>query len=379
LPRKRVHTVQSDRSGKIVVREAVACDERQATAPASAVRAAFLQSLSVEICGSDIPPALLLAAEAVVDTPFACLAYVRAFSPELVPQLRHAVVRNSGQLVGILSFYPRRETLVVVNRLVRLPDEALDASAAAMLAQHPAMRSVAFNDLHNEEARAPAQRLRSLTWRTIDCVVAELPSTYSEYLANFGSTTRKNLRYCARRLEREVPGVNFRICRREKIGADAVAAIVQLNHRRMASKNRTSGIDELYASRLAAVTRSHGVACIATDGPTILAGTLCTQVGNGWTLHVIAHDPRFDHVRLGLLCLLKAVQEAIESGASRFNLLWGVANYKLLFGGKVATLRARRYYRNTGSQLLALGDIRDYAIQLARRQLSLWRRRHRAS
>src|SRR5438309_567488 len=79
-----------------------------------------LRALSVEVYGPDIPPALLLAAEATVDTPYACLAYVRAFRPEVIPQLQHAVLRRHGQLVGILSFYRRRRRLVVVNRLVRL-------------------------------------------------------------------------------------------------------------------------------------------------------------------------------------------------------------------------------------------------------------------
>jgi hypothetical protein len=156
-----------------------------------------------------------------------------------------------------------------------------------------------------------------------------------------------------------------------------VAAVVRLNHLRMSSKGRISGMDEPYISSLTTLSRSHGVACIATEGSTIVAGTLCTQVGNGWTLHVIAHDPRFNHVRLGLLCLLKTVEEAIGSGAVRFNFLWGASDYKVLFGGKVVALRARRYYRHAGSKLLAFDDLRDYAIQVIRRRLSLWRRARR--
>jgi hypothetical protein len=336
------------------------------------VPAVGARSLSVEIWGAEIPAGLLLAAEQTVDTPYACLAYVRAYQPELIPRLQHAVARHCGELVAIVSFYARSRSLVVVNRLLRFPDQVLNACVAAMLEQNPAARSVEFTELYNEE-RAHAAAC-SFTWRTIDCVAAELPASYGEYLEHFGAATRKNLRYCARRLERDAPAVSFNIHRREAISASMVAAVVQLNHQRMAFKGGRSGIDESYAARLATLSRSHGVACIATDGAAVVAGALCTEVGSGWTLHVIAHDPQFNHVRLGLLCLLKAVEEAIACGAARFNFLWGLGDYKLLFGGTVSALRARRYYRDSGTRLLALADMRDFTVQSLRRHVSLWRR-----
>jgi hypothetical protein len=353
--------------------ETIGCYEHPG-APAEAPGASA-RSLTIEICGPDIPATLLSAAEALVDTPYACLAYVRAFQPEIMPRLQHAVLRNNGTLLGILSFYPRQRSLIVVNRLLRLSDEVLDVCVAALFERYPTMRSVAFSELYNEEGRARTPR--SFTWRTIDCIAVELPRSFPEYLTHFGPATRKNLRYCARRLEREAPGVSFRISRREAIGAHVVASIVQLNHRRMAFKGGSSGIDAVYTSRLAALSESHGVTCLAIDGTSVVAGALCAEVGTGWTLHVIAHDPRFNHVRLGLLCLLRAVEEAIACGVPRFNFLWGASDYKLLFGGQARALRARRYYRNVGSQLLALGDLRDCAFQSLRRGLSAWRHRLR--
>jgi len=338
---------------------------------------AWSRALSVEIRGPEIAPGLLLTAELTVYTPFECLAYERAFRPEVIPRLSHAVVRSGRRLLGIFSYYPRGKTLVVVNRLIRLPDAFLAACAAEMLRHHPSMRSVQFGDLYNGTETALDGRIRSYTWATIDCAEAELPRSYAEFLQNFGSSTRKNLRYCGRRLERESPSLAFRIVQGAGFTDDMVAAVVQLNHLRMASKGKASGMDEVYAARLGALCRSHGVGCIAMEGSRIVAGTLCTRVGSGWTLHVIAHDPKFNHVRLGLLCLLKTVEEAIGSGATRFNFLWGASDYKVLFGGKISTLRARRYYRNMNSQLLAFADHRDRAIQTLKRRLSAWRRAHR--
>jgi hypothetical protein len=362
----------------ISAREVVESEECAATSDRDTQVYASSRALAVEICGPEIAPALLLTAESAVATPFECLAYVRAFRPEIIPRLCHAVVRRDRQLVAIFSFYPRGKTLVVVNGLIRLPDDVLAECAASMLRHNPSMRSVEFGDLYNGAGTAPHGRVRSSTWETIDCAEAELPRSYAEYLQIFGSATRKNLRYCARRLQRESPSVTFHIVHGDELSDDTVAAVVQLNHLRMASKGKASGMDEVYAARLAALSRSHGVGCIARDGSRIVAGTLCTRVGTGWTLHVIAHDPRFNHVRLGLLCLLKTVEEAIGSGAPRFNFLWGASDYKVLFGGKISTLRARRYYRDRSSQLLAFADMRDCVIHSLRRRLSTWRANRRA-
>jgi hypothetical protein len=336
-------------------------------------------ALALDIYGPQIPPALLRGAESAVDTPFECLAYVRAFRPEIIPRLRHAVVRSGRQILAVLSFYPSKTSLVVVNRLIRLPDDVLAECAAQILLQNPSMRTVEFNDLYNRTAGYRSDSICSLSWTGIDCAELELPDSYDEYLQHFGSATRKNLRYCARRLERESPHIAFRILQGDEITDEIVKEIVDLNHLRMASKGKTSGMDESYASRLAVLSRLHGVACIAADGPRIVGGTLCTRVGAGWTLHVIAHDPGYNHVRLGLLCLLKSIGEAIRGGARRFNFLWGASDYKLLFGAKVSPLYTRRYYRSLGSQLLALGDIRDCVVQSMRHRISAWRQAHRRS
>jgi Acetyltransferase (GNAT) domain len=344
----------------------------------SAIRACQgFPALTLDIYGPQIPPGLLSAAESSVDTPFECLAYVRAFRPEVVPSLRHAVVRSGRQIVAIFSFYTSKASLVVVNRLIRLPNDVLAASAAQMLQQYPYARSVEFNDLYTVASDGHSEGIRSLSWPAVDCAEVDLPGSYDEYLQHFGSTTRKNLRYCARRLERESPDIAFRILRGEEIADAVVKEVVDLNHLRMASKGKASGMDESYASRLAVLSRSHGVACIATDGSRIVGGTLCTEVGAGWTLHVIAHDPNYNHVRLGLLCLLESVAEAIRGRARRFNFLWGASDYKLLFGAKIGTLQTRRYYRSLGCQLLALRDIRDCVVQSTRHRISLWRQAHR--
>lgn len=76
---------------------------------------------------------------------------------------------------------------------------------------------------------------------------------------------------------------------------------------------------------------------IEIDGE-IRAGLLCTLSGNEITMHVIAHDPAFDELRLGFLCCALTVQDAIAQGLQRFHFLWGHYDYKTRLGGRRVAL-----------------------------------------
>ncbi len=127
-------------------------------------------------------------------------------------------------------------------------------------------------------------------------------------MSQFGAKTRKNLRYCAKRFQRENPHAEFVIVTRDAIDEATVNGVVGLNHLRMESKGHASGIDTKFATALLALCHSSRRRLHSTRGGCrILGGTLCTRVEAGLSLQVIAHDPGFNHVRLGLLCLLKSM------------------------------------------------------------------------
>jgi hypothetical protein len=322
------------------------------------MRSADVNDLALEIRGPDLEPDLLREAERHAFTPYECLAYTQAFRPEILPSLHHVLIRSEAVPTAILSYYEQGRQLVVVNRLLRLEDDVLRACTQLMLSAHPRARAVQFDGLYSAMDRH-GQGTRTFSWATIDCAEVELPRSFEDYMQQFGSATRKNLRYCARRLEREFPTARFEMVAGPAMSHDVVAAVIELNHLRMAAKGKASGMDRAFASHLTALGQAVGVGCVVVEESKVVAGTLCSRIGAGWTLHVIAHDPRFNHLRLGLLCLLRSVQEAIGSGATRFNFLWGASDYKTLFGARIRPLHARRYYRNSFSQLLSAGDFKE--------------------
>jgi hypothetical protein len=321
--------------------------------------------VSIEVYGPEIPRAILAAAEDSADNPYTCLAVYRAFEPATAATLRHLVVYSGDRVLGILSYYERRFTLVIVNRLVEFDEESLERCARTLFRAHPAARRIAIDGVYDSAARRGRPRaVPSRAWRAMENLTLALPTSFEQYLSHFGAKTRKNLRYCGKRFQRENPGAELVILTRDAIDEAVVNDIVRLNHLRMTTKGRVSGIDPQFAAALLALSRSHGVACIARAGDgKILGGTLCTRVGNGLSLQVIAHDPQFNHVRLGLLCLLKSIEAGIAGSATVFHFLWGDSEYKALFGAHAVPLLSCRYYRSWPHYLFALDDCREQVMR----------------
>jgi hypothetical protein len=313
---------------------------------------------SLQIYGPDIPETILSAAERSADNPYSCLAVCRAFEPGVVATLRHIVVNAGKEAPTVLSYRQQRSTLAVVNRLIGLDDGILERCAHELFAAHPAARRIILEGVYDGETRVrDSGGVHRRAWRAIENLILPLPPSFDLYMNRFGSKTRKNLRYCAKRFQKENPGAQLTLLSRDEIDVTLVSNIVRLNHLRMRSKGRVPGMDARFADSLFALCKSHGVACVARDSDgRILGGTLCTRVGDGLSLQVIAHDPAFNHVRLGLLCLLKSIEAGIAAGATVFHFLWGESDY--------------RYYRSWLDRLFAVGDYRIQLLQTIKRRVS---------
>jgi CelD/BcsL family acetyltransferase involved in cellulose biosynthesis len=271
-------------------------------------------------------------------------------------------------LSAAVSYVQQGSTLRVVNRLLDLPADAVDECVTRMFDACPAARRIVIEAMYTSGAADGDNRFPCRVWRAAEDFELTLPRSFDEYCTVFGAKTRKNLRYCERRFEREHPAAEVVVLEGDAIDASTVDAIVRLNHLRMESKGRESGLDSDYARKLLALLRSCGVACVAREGGEVLGGTLCTRVGSGWSLQVIAHDPRFNQVRLGLLCLLRTIEAAIASGAGKFHFLWGEAEYKALFGARMRPLWTHCYYRSSIGRVLAVVDWAAKGESLLRRR-----------
>ena len=181
-----------------------------------------------------------------------------------------------------------------------------------------------------------------------------LPAKPEEYLLQLGKQSRKHLPYYVRRLQREWAGdYAFNVAQGNDITWESFTAVLEMNRLRMRNKRRLSLWSGAIAKHRWPLIRSNGIIVSLRRGDGIVGATLSLLHRKEAYLIVIAHDPQYDQLNLGNICLWKTIEHLISVGHTAFHLLWGPSFYKKQFGGQRELLRNVSYTAN--SRAAALG------------------------
>ncbi len=176
--------------------------------------------------------------------------------------------------------------------------------------------------------------------------VLELPASVDEWLAALTPRNREKVRQCLRRAQRSEPPLRFVLRREQEISLSQVRAVLALSRERMRAKGRRYGMDAQQERQLYALMRERGLLmAIEIDGQ-LRAGLLCTLAGEELYMHVVAHDPGHDALRLGYLCCILGIEAAIAQGLKRFHFLWGWYDYKQRLGAQRRVLHHALLWRS---------------------------------
>ena len=245
------------------------------------------------------------------------------------------VVHSNGKVAAVLLFRIENGIARVLNEQISPEEREIERFVRHVFDAYESVDVVAFGAIQADAARLPFPVQHF--YRTEDIVV-RLPGTPEQYMAALGKATRKNIRKHWNRLDRQFPSLRFDVYLNEDIGERHVSDVVALNRARMSLKNKQSEIDEDEIRRLTSLVRHCGMACIMTmDGQTC-AGAICSRVGDNFFMHIGAHHPDHDELRLGTICCVRTICESIERGAKEFHFMWGRFDYKY------ALLGVRRDY-----------------------------------
>ena len=278
----------------------------------------------------------------------------------LTPHIEAWVARRDGRITAVILFERTWRCVRVINEVFDLPAETLDEFADAVFAQYPALTAIRLRAVALE---GRTRKYPCLATTSSDDYLLSLPATEDAWLASLSAQTREKIRYHWRRTQRRQPGLVFRTVRAEAIDMAQLRSVIAFNRARMQAKGRRFGMSEDDERRLCALMRERGLLSVIEIDGEIRAGLLCTLAGDDITMHVIAHDPAFDDLRLGFLCCVMTIQEAIARGLQRFHFLWGHYDYKTRLGGRridlsqVLLMRARGFAllhpRLVGAQCIA--------------------------
>lgn len=292
----------------------------------------------------------------------------------LTPDIEARVARDAGCISSLL-LYERRSTVArVLNEVFVAEPQELADFADAVFGHYPALDAIVVRSAA-VTGRVPGYTCLAVPFS--EDFVLQLPTDVDQWMSSLSAQTREKLRYHMRRTRRKQPSFRFRTLNGAEISDAQLRSIIDFNRARMEKKGRRFGMSAAEEHGLVALMRERGwLTLIEIDGKA-RAGLLCTQAGDDVYMHVVAHDPALDDLRLGYLCCVLTIQDAIERSMQRFHFLWGHYDYKTRLGGQRVELRQLLLLRTPLAALwhprLLLMQLRAALLGMVRARLRTWR------
>lgn len=114
----------------------------------------------------------------------------------------------------------------------------------------------------------------------------------------------------------------------------------------MHGKNRALNSNDREFAQIAELVRVYGFVHVVRIGGRVCAGVICWKVGAGYEVHPMAHDPRYDDYKLGMLTCYFTIRECIARGGSDFRFGWERSPFKYHFLGSGREYDRIRLYRS---------------------------------
>jgi len=281
------------------------------------------------------------------------------------------VSRSNGGIAGVILFQVTGRVVRVINEMHVLDAGQLNKFAQALFMAYAEVDAICLHAIH---IQGNGMLLPLLQAEYSEDYLLALPDSADAWKASLSSQTREKLRYHYRRSCRKQPDLRFRQINGYAMSEAQFDRVLQLSQAGMSRKGRSFNMSEREAQCLRAMIRECGQLSVIEIGGEICAGLLCTRLEKSIFMHVIAHDPRHDDLRLGFLCCALAIEAAIASRAERFHFLWGSYDYKTRLGGRRWSLYRAVVFR---SWLHALAHPWLLAGQMAQRaRQKIKQRRH---
>ena len=164
--------------------------------------------------------------------------------------------------------------------------------------------------------------------------VADLPSSWEEYLASLKRHDRHELRRKLRRLESAGTPQQY-TCNSLGVLTDSMADFFRLLRSSGPDKETfLTGARERFFLDVASELASRGqlrLYFLEVDGRRV-ASCICFDYGGTYLLYNSGYDPEYASLSVGLLNKALCIQEAIERGKVRFDFLRGAERYKYNLG-----------------------------------------------
>jgi hypothetical protein len=254
---------------------------------------------------------------------FSCLAKFRIDADGAT--LNSAVLNRNGKVSAVFVFRRERGQIAVLNQAIRVDEVELRCFCQAAFLAYPDLSVISFHGIETSGAALPYPSQR---YNCLENIVLALPPTADLYHASLGRNMRASIKRYGKKLAAELPALRFDIYLDGAASAADIRELVCLSNARMAAKQQRPVHGDEQTARLVRLVQAGGLLLVASIDNRICAGVVCSRVGRNYFMHVVAHDPAYDELRLGKLSCYRAICECITRGGKEFHFLWGRYEYK---------------------------------------------------
>ena len=244
------------------------------------------------------------------------------------------VSRKNGKIIALLLYTRINGVVKVINEVIKITDDDLSVFSIAIFKRYKNISALIFHAVQLERQIVKKISYPSQCIKFSEDFILQLPDSEKKWLENLSKQTREKIRYHTRRSQRKQADLIFKHAMGSQICNADVSAIIEMNRARMKIKGRKFGIDSVEENNLKALMRERGLVTMMYAEGKLCAGLLSTVCDKDVFMHVIAHNPAYDDLRLGFLCCCQTIQLCIANGMQRFHFLWGEYDYKTRLGGQ---------------------------------------------
>jgi hypothetical protein len=279
------------------------------------------------------------------------------------------IAKEKDEIKTLFLFSREGEYVRVVNEVFEAREEDIRRFASYVFSTMPEVQVISFKSIWTGLLHLPYPFHRA---NHLEDYVVDLPSTADKYLAQLSGSSRRKLKRKIEKFEQDFPSARFEVREAAAIDECTMKTIIELNHTRMAGKNRLSLIDERETERMIRLAKECGMVAVVRIDERICAGAISFRSGSNYFLNAIAHDPAYDGHSLGTLCCYWTVCAAIERGAREFHFLWGRYDYKQTLLGVERNLDKIEIYRSRFAMVRHTAHVCAFAGRALRRRAQLW-------
>ena len=265
--------------------------------------------------------------------------YIEIYFPN--DKYHYTIVKENDSIIDIFVYGLTENSCSCYNSLTTIHPDILTLFTESLFNKYPTLNKIKYSASYAEY-----NLKKSFLSSTANDYILNLPAHMNGYFQAIGTTTRRHLKNYKSKLLRDYPGTQFIKKTTTDIEKTIIDKIVELSYNRMKSKGIIPGKGKKDAIDFYNYSQFYGQVNYIEVDNAVIAGSISYVIDNRFFLYMIAHDNGFSKYNPGQLCILLAIENAIEMGLQTFHFLWGDNDYKIRLGAEKKQISSYVFYRS---------------------------------